>query len=300
MTTPVTYSGEGLRITVNDMIHDPHLVSSRMLSMMENQFIMESILRNAGTNNSGVIRYNQETPLFADDDPEVVAEGAEIPLGVGREGIPKAAYTVKTALGIEITREARDRNRVDLVDKRMNQVRNTFLRHWERRLFALLKASVPTTAALNPWISSVTIRDDISTAIEAVTEATAGNVTDDYLGFTPNIMVLPQQIAYDMMRNNEWARLYELGEKLVDHPQYEHRLERSIQGMTVLISRFLKPADGAFIMERNTVGGWSDERPMSSSALYEDQNRETWRTNVVRRTALFIDEPKAAIRVTGV
>lgn len=300
MTAPVTYSNEGLRVTVNDFINDPLLVRARMQQLLSQQFIMERVLRDAGGNSSGVVRFEESAPLFLNDEPEVVAEGAEIPLGVGAEGTPKSAYTVKTALGIEITREARDRNRVDLVNRRMVQVRNTFTRHWERRLFAKFKSVAPTVAAATAWLTSTTLRDDIASAIETVGEAKAGAQDDDFLDFNPDTMIIPQQIQFDMLRNDTWARLYELGEKVEDHPQYTHQLERTIMGLTVLTSRFLKPADGVFILESKTVGGYSDERPLQTTPLYEDQNREVWRANTVRRTAVFIDQPKAVVRITGV
>lgn len=304
MTAPygVQYSNQGLRVTVNDFINDPLLVRARLTSLAQRQWIMEAILRNEGPNNSGVIQFEENAPNFLDDDPEVVAEGGEIPLGQGSEGTPRASFTIKTALGLMITREMRDRNRVGTLNRRMIQLRNTFLRHWERRMFAEFDSkAVNTQAATTAWASSTTIRDDLSIAIETIAEATLGMDDDsqDFMGFTPDTLLIPTSTKYDLLRSESFARLYELGDKTDDHPMYTHQLERTILGLTVMESRFLAPGT-AYVMQRAEVGGYSDERPFQVGALYEDQNNETWRANAVRRTAIFIDQPKAYVKLTGV
>lgn len=304
MTAPygVQYSNQGLRVTVNDFIHDPLMVRARIMRMSQRQWIMEAILRNEGPNNSGVVQFEENAPNFLDDEPEVVAEGGEIPLGQGSEGTPKAAFTIKTALGLMITREMRDRNKVGTLNRRMIQLRNTFLRHWERRMFAEFEAkAVNTQPVTTAWASSTTLRDDISEAIETVEQATLGLDDDsqDFMGFAPDTLLIPTATKYDLLRSTEFAKLYELGDKTNQHPMYVHQLERTIMGLTVMESRFL-PAGTAYVMQRGEVGGYSDERPFQVGSLYEDQNNETWRANAVRRTAIFIDQPKAYVKLTGV
>lgn len=304
MTAPygVQYSNQGIRVTVNDFIHDPLLVRARLTRMVERQWIMEAILRNEGPNNSGVIQFEENTPNFLDDEPEVVAEGGEIPLGQGSEGTPKASFTIKTALGLMITREMRDRNKVGTLNRRMIQLRNTFLRHWERRMFNEFSTKATQTQVITtPWATSTTIRDDLSAAIETIAEATLGMDDDsqDFMGFQPDTLLIPTSAKYDLIRSESFARLYELGEKVSQHPMYVHQLERTILGLNVMESRFLEPGT-AYVMQRAEVGGYSDERPFSVGSLYEDQNNETWRANAVRRTAIFIDQPKAYVKLTGV
>lgn len=305
MTAPygVQYSNQGVRITVNDLIHDPLMVRARLLNMSRQQWIMEALLRNEGPNNSGVVGFEENTPMFLDDEPEVVAEGAEIPLGQGSEGTPKSAFTIKTALGLMITREMRDRNKIGIVNRRMIQLRNTFLRNWERRMFAEFRnKAVNVQPVTTAWATSTTLRDDISLAVETVTEAElgqGGNQGQDFLGFVPDTLVIPTSTKYDLLRSDTFAKLYELGDKTSLHPMYTHQLERTIMGLTVMESRFL-PNGEAYVMQRGEVGGYSDERPFQVGELYEDKNNETWRANAVRRTAIFIDQPKAYVKLTGV
>jgi hypothetical protein len=297
------YSGQGPRVTVNDLIVDPLLIQQRFLQMADQQFIMEAILRQLPSAQSGIIGYHESTPLFLDDDAAVVGEGGEIPLGVGSDGIPKATHTIKLARGIEITREMRDRNRIDLVNVRMNQVRNTMVRTWENRLFSALSgATTGSVTAASPWQTSTTIRQDIMGAIQNVTEAKlsqGNNNTQNFLGFIPDIMVISTKTQYDMIGNGDFGQLYLGGDIAEKNPQYTGQLERTVQSMTVLISRFM-PQNQVWLMESKTVGGFSDERPLGVTPLYADQPREVWRADVVRRTGIAIDQPLSACVINGV
>jgi hypothetical protein len=184
----------------------------------------------------------------------------------------------------------------------MIQLRNTFLRHWERRMFTEFSTKATQVQPVTtPWATSTTIRDDLSAAIETVGEATLGmdDDTQDFMGFVPDTLLIPTSSKYDLIRSDAFAALYELGDKTNQHPMYVHQLERTVMGLTVMESRFLEPGT-AYVMQRAEVGGYSDERPFQVGSLYEDQNNETWRANAVRRTAIFIDQPKAYVKLTGV
>lgn len=302
-----TYSQQGLRVAVNDYIKQPKLIQARMFDIARNQFMMEDILRNAGGNDSGVIRYEQDSPLFADSDPLIVAEGAEIPLLTGSDGQPRASFTVKYGAGIEITREARSRNKIDQVDRRMKQVRNSFTRLYENLMFqAFVNAGVPTMPASAVWSADTTdIRKDVLTAVQAVQEANAsgtapGPNVNDYLGFEPDTLVMSTRTKSLFFSNDGVLDVYRAGSVLPEkNPMYTGTLERDFMGMRILTSRFMSD-DQVWVLERKTVGGYSDEYPLQVEPLYPDKPRQTWRTDVTRRSAIFIDQPKAAIRITGV
>lgn len=301
------YSSSGQLISVNSLIRDPLLIRARMLDMSRNQFMMEDLLRRVPGTQSGVVQYEEDGPLFATGDPTIVAEGGEIPIIEGEDGIPKAAFTVKIAAGIEISKETKDRNRIDKVTKRMRQVKNSMVRVWERRMFtALENANTLTEAASGTWITPATnIRSDVLAALRAVREASQSNATpgpdvDDYLGFEPDTLVMSTRTEAKFFNNTSVVEVYKNGSILdPKNPMYTGTLERTFMGLRVLTSRFMQD-DIAWVMERKTVGGYSDERPLEVKPLYEDKPREMWRSDVVRRTAIFIDEPKAAVKITGI
>lgn len=307
--TPATYSNSGPRITVASMIKDPLLIRARMLKMLDQQFIMQSLLRKAAPAEAGVILYEESTPLFTDDDVSVIAEAAEIPLVQGQDGVPKAAFTIKTGMGIEITVEMKNRNRFDKVSQRMTQVKNTILRHWERRLFNALNAAVPAgntltlTSGQEWWDTSgagtPAIRSNIIDASQLVREAVVPNQgTDAYLGFEPDTIVLSTRLASAIMKDSDFRKVYEGSPLAVKNPFYTGQLEKQALGLNWITSRFMND-DYVFLLEKNTVGGYSDERALNVTPLYEDKDREIWRSNVIRQTGIFIDQPFAIAKIAN-
>lgn len=307
MPTPVTYSGQGPRLTVNALLVDPLMIRARMLQMMDQQFIMNALLRNAPGTQSGAVVYAESNPLFAQDDAQEVAEGGEIPLGQSQIGNPKVARTTKTGLGVEITREMRDRNRIDLVNLAMDQVRNTMVRNWERRLFTSFDAATAQTGMVvagSAWSvpSSGLARRDILSATKAVTEAAAPNMDpnnqQDFFGFMPDTLVISTTSQYNLMQSTDFVQLY-LGGDIADrNPYYTGQLERKVLNLEVLVSRFVAP-NTSYVLQSNVLGGWSDERPLGVTPLYADMPREVWRADVVRRTAIFIDQPYAVCKIVS-
>lgn len=309
MPTPSHFSGSGPRVTVNSFIKDPLLIRARMIRLMEQQFIMETVLRHVPGAEAGVIQYEESTPLFTDDDAAVIAEGGEIPLTMGQDGVPKAAFTIKTGLGIEITQEMKDRGRVDKLSQRMVQVRNTIVRHWERRLFSAFAAAVPVastidlgpSAAVRSWYtgSLPTIRDDILNARLLVTEAEVPGQDDSFLGFNPDTILISTRTFNALLKDDEFAKIYSNSPLASKSPTYTGELEKEVYGLTWMASRFMGD-DDAYLFERKTIGGYSDERPMQTSPTREIPDRESWRADCVRRTAIFVDQPYAIARIKNI
>lgn len=300
-----TYSNQGMRLTVNHLIKDPLVIRRRILRMMDKQFIMEALLRRVPNTDSGAVVYAQEEPQYLDGEPEVVAEAAEIPVLQGSDALMKAAHTVKLALGIEITQEMRDRNRLDQATRRLQQARNTMVRAWERRMYNLVAnhPDVPTMPADTEWDAAdpnlVKIRRDLLSGIEVVSEAEVGEQEADFLGFVPDTLVISTRTMYGMLMNDPFVKIYEGSPLVTKSPVYTGQLERQILGLNVMTSRFMTD-DEAWVLQAKEIGGYSDERPLQASPTERDNNRETWRSNLVRRTAMFLDQPKAIVRITGI
>lgn len=307
MPTQVTYSGQGPRLTVNSMLVDPLMIRARMLQMMTQQFIMEALLRNAPGTQSGAVVYAESNPLFASDDAAEIAEGGEIPLGQIQVGNPKVAVTRKTGLGVEITREMRDRNRIDMVQLSMDQVRNTMVRNWERRMFTAFDAAATQTGMViggSAWSNPASgfARRDILAATKAVTEAAVPNLDpnnqQDFFGFVPDTLVISTTSMYNLMQSTDFVQLY-LGGDIADrNPYYTGQLERKVLNLDVMTSRFVAP-NTSYVLQSNVLGGYSDERPMGVTPLYADLPREVWRADVIRRTAIFVDQPFALAKIVS-
>ena len=306
MGTSIVSVSDGTRFTVSDLIKQPLFVPTKLKELMENQFISEALLRNAGANPSGVIAYREGDPTFLDQDVQDVAEFGEIPVSSGQLGIPRTAYAVKKALGIRVSKEMIDENDIDAVNKQMTGLRNTFIRANDRMAKTLLQsAAVPTLPVSTAWDAvGGKPRTDIVRAIEQVTTAAPAEATaDEYYGFQPDTLVVHPALLATLMDNEQILKVYN-GNVANESIAYTGAIPGSLLGLSVIQSRTF-PADKALILERGTVGFYSDTRPLQFTALYPEGNgpnggpRETWRSDASHKRVMGLDQPKAAIWLTG-
>jgi hypothetical protein len=301
------YSNEGPRLTVNDLIKDPVLIPRRFLKLAEHEFMMESLLRRVPSATGGVIKYELEPPLFAEDDPLIVAEGGEIPLTQAAVGEPRSVITTKYGSGIEITKEMKTRNRLDEVNRRSEQVKNTFVRLYENQMLSLFQNAVTqevdastfgTGGTDEAWDlnDTTTIRAQILTAVETVAEAR--DASNNPLGFNPDTLVLSRADSYHLLRSEDFSKHYG-GNVADENIQFSGKLPSKILGLNVLVSRFM-PTGTAYVVERQAIGGFSDEYPLTAEPLEYEKRRQLWYSVVTRRTGMFIDQPKSACKLTNI
>ena len=299
---PIQASSDGPRVTVNDLIRNPTVVPRRILEISENQFISDSILRNAGSNDSGLVEYYQSTPLFANTSAAIRAEFGEYMFAQTSLGIPTVAATVDRGLSILISDEMRMRNKIDMVNIQMNQVRNTIRRDWDYSFFNLFLAnpSVPNHAVATAWATSTTIRQDILYGVKTVNNAVTGNQPQNFLNFFADTMVITETQKYNLLSSTQFNTIYQ-GNLADENLQYTGVMPQKILNLDVLVTKSggALPDTSVLIMERGTVGFYSDEEPLQATPLYRDQPRRTWRSDVNRRSAMGLDQPLAAIILTG-
>lgn len=313
MTTPMIMSNDGPQVTVSDVLKNPNRVPRLQLDMMDAQFIGDAILRTGPAATAGAVVWRDPVPLFSEGNGEIVAEAAEIPAGVPTLGAVQTKATTKRALAVEITREMRDRDDMGTLQDRMAQVRNTLVRAWDQVVMDNIFGSTTestgagTTANGTPIItssgswdsgSSSTIRADIATAMETVMNANYGSDTDNKFGYVPDSLIINTSSMSYFLDSEEVNSVF-AGSPLADEqPQYHGKLPRKFFGLTVFPS-WQVPDGVALVAQRNVLGFISDERPLQASALYEDQDRETWRSNIVRTSVVGIDNPQAATIITN-
>lgn len=296
---------DGIRLTVNAMVKDPTLIPARVIQDLQQEFITDSVLRRLPPTASGVYTYDESTPLFADGSAPIVEEFGEIPIISGRMGDRKAAYTVKRALAMMVSQEMINRNDVDGVNKRIKQIRNTMIRTWETTfLTALMTLAGNTQAAVGAWSGGTSaIRKDVNGARKKVEDAAPVSDTDNYFGFRADTLIIGHTSKYDLLNSTDFnSAVASTGPLAEKNTAYTGELPGQFLGLTVMVSRELDRLypGKAVILERKTIGGIGDERPMRATELYPDRPRETYRSDLVRQSAVLIDQPYAACLITGV
>jgi len=317
MPTPIVGRQDGQRLTVSTMMKSPTLIPRRVLKTMDQEFLTDVVLRNGSDTASGAVLYFETTPLFAEDAPAVLDDFAEIPTTNGSLGTPKMVRVVRRALGLRVSKTMIDRNNTDAVNTQITQIRNTMVRAWEDAFFSALIAnpSVQTMATDAPWDGSGTggtthIRKDVNGAKYLIKNASSdgdGQSGQQKLGFKANTLILSTETETDFLDSDEVSKIY-VGNLAASNLQYTGLLPNKFMNLDVVTSWRLDvyAPNSAVVLERKTVGFISDERALSATPMYGEGNgpnggpTESWRTDVTRASAIGIDQPLAAVIITGV
>lgn len=299
MTTKVVSSFDGPRVTVNDFLKDPARIPTLIVEMSRQGFLADAVLRNGGHTDAGAVRFLESTPLFADDNAEIRAEFAEVPVGTTSTGDPKVAYVLERALAIMVSDEMRRRQIVDPVTRQLQQVRNTLIKSWDDAFMSaiLTNGSVNTLTVGAAWSgASVDIRADLNNARRLIDTAQTAQGAE--FAFEADTLIVNKTTKYDLLNSSQFQGVY-VGNIANENLHYTGKLPNKIMDLDVLVSNRV-PAGKAIALQRNTCGFIVDELGLQASQLYRDEPRKTWRSDVQRASAIGIDQPKAITVISNV
>lgn len=301
-TTPWISSQSGTRVTVNSWTKDPAYIQAYMLNWYEQgNFLVDVVLRDGGQNDSGVVRFEESTPLYLADPVENRAEGAEVPVVSSLRGAPNVSFSVDKALRLLLTDEMARRNLTGAWQLARAQAQNTMVRAWDLTFITktLANAGIQSQAASAVWSTGTTdIRGDLLKAAELIEGAQDGQGSE--LGYKADTLIVNRTTKYDIISSDQFNKVYESGGNIADeHLKYTGKLPNRIMGFEVLESQYV-PAGVAILCQRQACGFISDEVPFTTLPLDEDRNRLSWSTILRRASAIGIDQPKAICKLTGV
>lgn len=320
MPQTILASYDGPRVTLAARVKSPTYIPNLVLTMANQQFLTDIILRDAGTTDSGAFVYYQSTPLYANDASSIVAEFAEIPATLVQTGTPITGRTYKRALGFVVSYEAARRNNWDQVNTSARMITNTMTRDWNAVFLAQILTAVPTLQSSSHSISggwaagdSTTagaqyIRKDLALATKYVSLADSDTASPlpytgtNKFGFQADTMIIHPNEAQSIITSREFQYLYN-GNKAGDSPAFANssivRLEQKIYGLDTYVS-WQMTAGQALVLERKVIGGIVDEVSLRATPLKDDPDRQTYRSNIYRQSASFIDQPRAGVLITNV
>jgi hypothetical protein len=301
--TPAYSSLDGPRITVDALLKDPLVIPALILDMTRNEFIVDAVLRNGGLAASGAVRYQESTPLYADDTPEIRAEFGEVPVVPTSIGIPRVVFAHERAMAIMVSDEMRRRQVIDPVTRQLTQTKNTMIYSWDTAFYSAIvaNAGIQTLAVSNAWASSnATIRGDIANGVYLVENASVTSPLGvaQWLGFTADTMIINHGTKNTLLQSSSFAAPY-IGDIASESLQYTGVLPNRIFNLDVMVSHQI-PAGNAIIMQRNRCGFIADELPLTVSPLYRDEPRKSSRSDVQRASAIGLDQPASIVLLSGV
>lgn len=310
MPTNIVSVQDGPRLSVSMLLKSPTLIPKRVLNMMNQEFLVDAVLRNAADAPSGSVLFFQSTPLFVDDDPQIMDEFGEIPTTNGSLGTPLVARVVRRALGLRVSKTMVDRNNVDAVNVQVTQIRNTMVRAWEDAFFSALIANgqVQVLSTDAAWGSDDShIRHDVNAAKYVIKNASADAAGKQKFGYQADTLIISTETEMDFLDSDEVSKPY-VGNIADENLLYTGKLPNKFLGLDVLTSWRLSAyaPSCALVLQRKVIGGISDERPLQATPMYGEGNgpnggpTESWRTDITRASAIFLDQPLAAVIIAGV
>lgn len=310
MATQIVSVQDGPRITVSALLKSPTLIPKRVISLMDQEFLTDALLRNAQDAPSGSVLYFESTPLFSDEDPTILDEFGEIPTTNGSLGTPKVVRVVRRAFGLRVSKTMIDRNSVDAVNTQIIQIRNTMVRAWEDAFLSavIANASVSVMTTDKSWGASDShIRQDINTARFLIKNAASDTAGKQKFGYVADTLVISTDTEMDFLNSTEVST--PMSGNIADESlKYTGKLPNKFLTLDVVTSWRLSvyAPSTAMVLQRKVFGGISDERPLQATPMYGEGGgpnggpTESFRTDITRASAIFIDQPKAVCLIAGV
>lgn len=309
----ITSVDDGPRLTVAQLVKSPTLVPKRILQMAGQGFMVDQLLRQGPPIPGGSLIFSESEPMYANDAPMNVEEFGEIPLTTTSTGQMKVAKSVKKALGFRISQESIDRNNFDKVSLDMTKLKNSFAKAYEDLFLTTLLAALPTLAASGAggWVNTTAstagqgIYADLVHGTYNISNAdqdTSDGTGEQKFHFDADTIVLNDKVAKLLLLNADITKILQVGNVASSQPLVTGNATDTFLkafGLKLITSWRLSP-DKAILLQSKVVGGVSDERSMGATPLYEHRPTETWRTDVSRMSAVFVDQPKAGLVITGI
>lgn len=293
-----TISGDYL--TVSRFLNTPTLVARRMRTLAEQRLIATSILTGREAVSGGAISFEQNEGLFTDRPVEAVSPGGEYPLTMIGDGTAQLAKVVKWGQDSLVTDEAAKRKAMSAVDKALLKLINSAAKNVDTVALAAIASTVTQTqAAAAAWsaASGVQILRDILKAKAALSALNQGYEADTLIvddltwALVASDSVLISAIARETNSNAVVTGNFEL-----------------VAGLRIMRTPNL-PASGAWILDSAQLGGIATEDLggnydkvdgiLESKSMRDDDN-DQWRLRARAVCVPYINEPNAAIRITGV
>jgi len=293
-----TISGDYL--TVSRFLNTPTLVARRMRTLAEQRLIATTILTGREAVSGGAISFEQNEGLFTDRAVEAVSPGGEYPLTTVGDGTAQLAKTVKWGQDSLVTDEAAKRKAMSAVDKALLKLINSAAKNVDTVALAAIASSVTQTqAAAAAWgaASGVQILRDILTAKASLSALNQGYEADTLIindaswALLASDAVLINAIARETQSNAVVTGNFEL-----------------LAGLRILRTPNL-PASGAWVLDSAQLGGIATEDlggnydkvdGILESKSIRDEDNDQWRLRARAVCVPYINEPNAAIRITGI
>ena len=281
-----TVSGD--LVTISRFLNSPTLVERRLRSVTEQRFIADQLLTGRANPSGGAIQFEQSESIYTDQAVESIHPGTEFPItGLGA-GPTQIAQVEKWGQDALVTLESVQRERRSPVDRAMNKIANAVVRQVDTVALAAIAAAPIQTFAGADW-TAATADSILRQIAEAVAMIRGLNE-----GFEPDTLVIDDDRYVDLIAKQTIRDAIDNAE----NTGYTGSIGR-LAGLRIMVSPNLPTAGTALVLDSNNLGGLADETPLQGRSWWEEVP-ERWRIRGKRVTVPYVNEPDAAVEITGV
>lgn len=287
---------QGVRITVDAFLQNPARVQKVLQDLTGQRFIADRIFTPGPMATGGAVIFDQvmANELYTQRDVQAIAPGSEFPILNQLEAAPLVARTVKWGGAARFTYEQIDRDRRDVVNRGLTQIRNTIIRKVDSVAVGVLRA-----APINQQIAAATWDNNVAAIVKDIqTAKTAVDKLD--MGYEITDALISPETALNMITNDKLLSLLPregMSRSGAPNPIESGEL-RGVMGLTWYASN--RVADGeAFFISGRTAGSISDEKPLYSRVVNEE-DRESRLVMAARLVVPYVTDPLSVVRLTGI
>jgi hypothetical protein len=278
-------------LTISRWLNTPTLVERELRTLTDKRFIGDVLLSGRANPQGGAVLYETSESIYAARSTlEAILPGGDFPLSTIGDGAASIATVKKWGLDTTVTLESVMRQARSPVDRALKKLSNRVVAHFDSVALAVIQAAVTTTqAATAAWSAAgAEILLDLLTA-----QATIRALNE---GYNPDTLVVTD-LKYAQLMSHVKVQT-SLQRERPDNPIYTGQMGR-IAGLDIMVTANPPSGTEAIVLDRSMLGGIADERALSSGSWWL-QETEEWRLRAVRTSVPFVEEPTAAVRITGV
>lgn len=306
---PGTIDSDGVR-TISEFLKDPTMIVRRMRDITDKTFVADRIFRGRASTASGTISYGQSESAFAPGVPEVISPGGEYPTTVINMVARIWESIKKVGLGTEITLESVEELRWDPVDRAIRKLRNRQIQAFDLKAMAKIVAAYPLipTLAGSDW-GTATDAAPVRHFLQAV-----ANIRDLQEGYDPDTVLL------DHNKFVEWAGNEKVLALLARYTGGDAEFTEGGTGiylpganLTILSQPTGTAVTDPLVFDSTQFGSIvrkesdpTDDDGVQIFSTYYDATKvspagqsEVWRLSTKREREPIVQEPQAAVRITG-
>jgi hypothetical protein len=298
---PPTLSGD--LETISRFLQSPTQIRRRLRSFIDLRFISDQILTGRFRSQGGAVLFEQSEPFVTDRAVESVGPGSLYPYASNPTGTGAIAGIQKWGQKVLLTDEEITRNIYAgaAVDRTLRKVGNSIIKQVDTVTLAAIASAVTATQAVanGAWSVLGTANPffDIQQAAAVILALNLGYVPDTVLmGDVKYAQFTANTVVSNMLRREDGQ-----------NPIYTGKVDR-VSNMTIVRSPNLPTAD-VWVLDSTQLGGMADEidgapgytvdaMGVEVKSIRQDE-QDAWDLQGRRKTVPLVQEPGAAIRITG-